>query len=153
MVNVAEQLRIFIACTAAGFAAGTLYDFCTALKGELGGKIFSAVTDAAFWAAVLYGFFKALTVSGKGQLRGFALMAFAVGFGIYYVTLSRGMSRWMVISVSFAGKIIRIITAPFKLLLSFARQMCKKTVGFVQNIQKNRRKFVKNRLEKKQKIV
>ena len=155
MVNIPEQIAMFISCMAVGIAVGFLYDLCAALRLELRLKKAVPIIDVIFWIVTVYLCFIALYKSGMGQMRGFVPIGVAVGFGLYALSCGKLISRWMVISVRTLSWAVRtvcgFISAPFVKIYCFFRGFLRKNKEIVQNLQKKCRIFVRKTLEKKSK--
>ena len=148
MVNITEQFTIFTCCTLVGFASGFIYDLFKALKKAFKVKKTASLFDIAFWAVVLCVFFAVLFKSGSGQMRGYTIIGFALGFISYILAASRDISPVIEKFILYFLKITRLIFEP---IIKFSRSVSHLMSEFsdiVQNTQKKVRKIVKKRLEK-----
>ena len=148
MVSIREQFIIFTCCVLAGFASGFVYDLCRTLKSELRLKRAAASVDLIFWSVVLYIFFITLFKSGNGQMRGFALIGFALGFAVYFFAISKEVSGLLKIIIRFLIRLIYYVVYPFKKIYAVLGRVLSRFVRIVQNIQKKAEKIVRKRLEK-----
>ena len=150
MVNITEQFTIFTCCTLVGFACGFIYDLFKALKKVFKVKKAASLFDIAFWAVVLCVFFAVLFKSGSGQMRGYTIIGFTLGFISYILSVSRDISHLIERIILYFLKIMHLIFEPIIKFSRFTGRLMSKFSDIVQNIQKKARKIVKKRLEKSQ---
>ena len=147
-MSIREQFVIFAYCVFAGFVCGFIYDLCRAFKSELRLKRMGALVDLTFWSAVLCVFFATLFKSGSGQMRGFAIIGFVLGFIGYFFAISREASNILRTVIRFFIKIFGCFIYPLKRIYGVISKAMSEFVKIVQNIQKKAEKIVRKRLEK-----
>ena len=150
MVNITEQFTIFTCCTLVGFVSGFIYDLFKALKKAFKVKKTASVFDVAFWVVVLCIFFAVLFKSGSGQMRGYTIIGFVLGFISYILAASRDISPVIEKIILYFLKITRSIFEPVIKFSRFIGHLMSKLSDIVQNTQKKVIKIVKKRLEKLQ---
>ena len=88
-VDVTAQAAVFGQGVLLGALLGLVYDAMRTLRRSIGWKILAFVLDVLFWLGVTAALFALTLLRDNGEVRIYHMLAFLLGGGLYFVTLSR----------------------------------------------------------------
>jgi spore cortex biosynthesis protein YabQ len=127
MVSVEQQTIMFLVSIFGGVVIRFVYDIFKAVRHILkNNKQVTYISDILFWilAAILVFYF--LNLSCNGEVRGFLILGFIIGAGLYY----------FMIGDKFVNLICKIVMISVKIILKPVLFLLKPIYKFVRNIVK-----------------
>ena len=122
MFSTSNQAYVFLCTVYAGFLIGLIYDFCRIIRSiAKPGVWLTGMMDLLFWILIGVLSFLVIFRVNDGEVRIYTIVGFAVGWGLYVLTLSpyiRKALTWIFWALAKAIRwLITILLWPFRFLI------------------------------------
>jgi spore cortex biosynthesis protein YabQ len=123
-VDPAAQAHALALCLAAGVGLGLFYDLLRLLRLAPAPRLLAGLLDLLFWLAAAGLLFSCALALGDGRVRLYMAAGLALGAALYFLLLSPPVRRVLAGLARLSGRILRLLTAPVRLLLRRCGVFC-----------------------------
>ena len=115
-IDPSAQARALALCLAAGAGLGLFYDLLRQVRLAPVPRLLAGLLDLLFWFAAAGLLFACALVLGDGRVRLYLSAGLGAGAALYFLLLSPVVRRALALLSQLLGRLLRLLTAPFRLL-------------------------------------
>ena len=124
-IDPAAQARALALCLTAGVLLGLFYDLLRLVRLAAVPRLLAGLLDLLFWLAAAGLLFSCALALGDGRVRLYMAAGLFLGAALYFLLLSPGLRRPLAALSRLLGRLIRLLTAPPRLLIRQTKYFCR----------------------------
>ncbi len=133
-ISSVNQAYVFLAMVLCGALCTAVFDIFRAIRRyKNSGTGVIAFQDIIFWIIELFIVYMVAFRLNYARVRAYEIIALVIGSGIYFVTLSDYVIKFLVWIIGMCVRVVNFLVSPFVKLFGFIESKFRKVICFVKN--------------------